>query len=468
MDNNNNRFQDYSSPEPYNPDVQYGFATENSMSSNDSVNDAAQSDTFNGTASNDNFSNTASNTAFNNAAQNGTYGASDYRNDGTFQENSGYNQGNSGYNLNGQYYPGGGNAGAGYTNSSYGTMNNGAYSYGSGSYNAAARTVPLDRKGRPLHNRFGMKLTFSILGIIFSCFLLLGSAVYALIPLILSVLALIFACMQNKYYEEGKWDSFKGAARTSTVFLWIDFAVWMVLLILFFIGLTAILMLGKSKAEDLGMPDWDNPSSGYEYDYDDDRDTDGFDTDDSDLDDIYDDIDKDLKDVKINDLDGQHVPDMEGFNEFMLQGSQVILPMSVEAFYNAGFHMEKDYESKKIEPGHSDGFAYYDMNENYIGTMFIYNTGKRSIDAVDGIIGGITINESDEIDLRLIEGLSFKSSPADAVKVFGEDVSDYHTNEFYSYYSWYFEKGGYTTSIELDFEDDDLDEVWIMNYDELE
>ncbi len=43
-----------------------------------------------------------------------------------------------------------------------------------------------------------------------------------------------------------------------------------------------------------------------------------------------------------------------------------------------------------------------------------------------------------------------------------------HEDDGYGYYSWYFKDGGYYTSIELDFDGEELKEVWIMNCQQLE
>lgn len=417
-DNNKNSFQDYSAPEPYDPDVQYGFPSRN----------VAQTDQQ--------------------TTQQQYTQQTDQQTVGQTAQSTG------GYNLNGQYYQnssGSYNAGTGNPNAAYGMPNDSGYHYGGGNYSSTARTVPLDRKGRPLRNRFGMKLTFSILGIVFGLIFMFLSPCYGLIPLVLSIIALVFTCMQNKHYKEGNWPVFQSTAKVSAVLLWVDLGVWVVILIFFIIAMIVLFSIGNDFFDELGLDDMNLPSSGYESDY-------GSD-------------DKDDAPVKndgeIHSLEGERVPDVEGFNQFTLQGETFTIPMSVDDFYEAGFYLQEDSQKENLEPENSNGYAYYDADGNYLGTLFVYNTTDRSIQVKDGMIGGITVNQIDGIDFQMVGGLTFDSSLKDAAAVLGTAVTDMDESGAYGYYQWYFENGGYATSVELDFDEDKMNEVWIMNYAEL-
>ena len=83
------------------------------------------------------------------------------------------------------------------------------------------------------------------------------------------------------------------------------------------------------------------------------------------------------------------------------------------------------------------------------------------------MIGGITINGYDNVDFALVGGLGFGTTLADAVDVFGADVTEAHIDGDYGYYKWLFDHG-YSTSIELDYSSGKLNEVWIMKYDTLQ
>lgn len=73
------------------------------------------------------------------------------------------------------------------------------------------------------------------------------------------------------------------------------------------------------------------------------------------------------------------------------------------------------------------------------------------------------ISRSEGTTLQIVGGLSFDSTKEDAASVLGNEVTRQSQSDSGSYYFWYFEDGGYSTSLELDFEGSDLREIWIMN-----
>lgn len=369
---------------------------------------------------------------------------------------------------NSQYQYGDENYNYGYGNYNY---NNGNYNYGNENYNFGynpynqdMRRIPLDSKGCPLRNRFGMKLTFAIIEIVFSVIgVITGSYILGLIPLVLSILACIFVCLQNRDFHNGDWEGFMSKSKGATVLLWIAFGFIMVWLILVIVVIVLFFAVGattfSSLFDELGLKDME-PDYKYEYNYDKDEEP----ADNSDRDDTSDyDTDK----TEINDLEGGYVPMVEGFNSFSLEGADITLPMALNDFLAAGFYMKDEDLEEILEENNSYGYAYYSSeNDQYLGTIFVYNVLNQDIQVKDGMVGGITINEGygdETVDLELIGGLSFGTSPEDAIDVFGSDVTERHMDGDYSYYSWQFTYG-YPTSIELDYNSGKLREVWIMNY----
>lgn len=63
----------------------------------------------------------------------------------------------------------------------------------------------------------------------------------------------------------------------------------------------------------------------------------------------------------------------------------------ISEFEKAGFTISND-EEKKIKPGESDGYAYYEEDGTYRGTIFIFNTSDKDIVPEKGIVGGLTLN----------------------------------------------------------------------------
>ena len=159
---------------------------------------------------------------------------------------------------------------------------------------------------------------------------------------------------------------------------------------------------------------------------------------------------------------------VEGFNSFRLMGADITLPMPVQDFMEAGFYLQDEDLDEMIEANNSYGYAYYSrQTDEYLGTIFVYNTSSKDQKVQDGIIGGITINGYDNVDLTLVGDLGFGTTLADAVDVFGADVTGAYIDDDYGYYKWLFDHG-YSTSIELDYSSGKLNEVWIMKYDTLQ
>ncbi len=84
--------------------------------------------------------------------------------------------------------------------------------------NYATGGVPLDEKGQPLKNNFGLKLFFSILEMLTCC-------MCNPVTLVLGIFGCVYAVKANNAYQEGKWDEFKGHAKTSSICLWVGLAV---------------------------------------------------------------------------------------------------------------------------------------------------------------------------------------------------------------------------------------------------
>lgn len=88
---------------------------------------------------------------------------------------------------------------------------------------------------------------------------------------------------------------------------------------------------------------------------------------------------------------------------------QFSIPCKFSEFEKAGFTISND-EEKKIKPGESDGYAYYEEDGTYRGTIFIFNTSDKDIVPEKGIVGGLTLNpgftgEKNDLKLAGIWGL---------------------------------------------------------------
>lgn len=353
----------------------------------------------------------------------------------------------------------------------------GGYSYGNGSYNGNQGGVPLDKYGRPFKNNFGMKLAFSIIEMVVGVGLTCArSWCFGMIPLGLAIIACVMVCMQNKHYREGNWSSFLSAKRASNALMWVAFGFYIVFLVLVIVVVVIALVAGVSLLEELGpdlsldslqdiqnayessdnLPDFDEDLDfGFEPDdYDDDYDYD------NDYDD-YDDHDHDGSGSSYDTINGENLY-IDGFNDFRLNGSRVLLPVDMENFLKAGFMLNDEDMETLIPAGSYDGYAYYDENGNYLGTVFVYNVTGKDLPVPEGIAGGITVNNYDGTTLELVNGITFDTPADEAVAALGNPTGTSGGDGDVTL-EWYM-NDRYGSSLEFDYWDGELSEVWIMNY----
>ena len=369
----------------------------------------------------------------------GQYNANDqYGTSGQYNANAQYNtNGQYGadnqYNMNGQYYTNGQYNQAGQYN-----MNGQQYQYNNG-YGQG----PVDNNGRPIPNNFGMKLTFSILITIF-------------LSKIFGILSIVFTCLQNKAYKEGRWDDFKNKRKLSNVFLWIGLILGIIMFVVSIVFAGAIFKEVYNAFSDYEYSD------DYDYDYDYDYD----DSDDSDYDFDYDDAsDTDLESDYVY---GNSTFDFDAVEDMTINGAAVSVPMSVTDFVDTtGYdtYIEMDLDSYDLS-GHNGGeFAYID-DENGCSLIDIYNGSDDEAKAIDGTIGGIKLDFEDTSAPIQFEyrGITNDSSIDDVLDVFGE--ADTRYNGEYSTELTYYTTNGW---LEFDWDTDgEMISIWLENYGEID
>ena len=363
----------------------------------------------------------------------GQYNAYDqYGTSGQYNANAQYNtNGQYGadnqYNMNGQYYANGQYNQAGQYN-----MNGQQYQYNNG-YGQG----PVDNNGRPIPNNFGMKLTFSILITIF-------------LSKIFGILSIVFSCLQNKAYKEGRWDDFKNKRKLSNVFLWIGLILGIIMFVVSIVFAGAIFKEVYNAFSDYEYSD--------DYDYDD--------SDDSDYDFDYDDAsDTDLESDYVY---GNSTFDFDAVEDMTINGAAVSVPMSVTDFVDTtGYdtYIEMDLDSYDLS-GHNGGeFAYID-DENGCSLIDIYNGSDDEAKAIDSTIGGIKLDFEDTSAPIQFEyrGITNDSSIDDVLDVFGE--ADTRYNGEYSTELTYYTTNGW---LEFDWDTDGkMISIWLENYGEID
>ena len=366
----------------------------------------------------------------------GQYNAYDqYGTNGQYNANAQYNtDGQYGadnqYNMNGQYYTNGQYNQAGQYN-----MNGQQYQYSNG-YGQG----PVDSNGRPIPNNFGMKLTFSILVTIF-------------LSKIFGILSIVFTCLQNKAYKEGRWDDFKNKRKLSNVFLWIGLILGIIMFVVSIVFAGAIF---KEVYNAFGDYDY---SDDYDYDYD-------YDYDDSDDDFDYDDASD--TDSESDYVYGNSTFDFDAVEDMTINGAAVSVPMSVTDFIEAtGFdtYTEGDLDTYDLS-SHNGGELIYIDDENKCSLIDIYNGSDDDIKAIDGTIGGIKLDFEDTSSPIQFEykGITNDSSIDDVLDAFGE--ADTRYNGEYSTELTYYTTNGW---IEFDWDTDgEMISIWLENYGEID
>ncbi len=314
---------------------------------------------------------------------------------------------------------------------------------------------PVDKKGKPMQNRFGMKLTFSILEILtlFSCNLLTG---------ILGIISCVFTAKANTAYKESRWDDFKSAAKTSAICLWVGFAgfivefiVWIVLIVV--VGFSAASFIGSDATELYNDSNYD-----YEYDYDSD-----YNYDDEEDSEDSEETETTLSVTPSNVTAGSGITD----TTITLNGATFTLPVSYSDFKAAGFSISSDDEVYVLNPGYySSTITLYDANGNDIGYCAIYDNTDAPAALSECMVYGVTLHFADYYDavgdIVLPNGVTAASTKDEVMTAYGEPDDSYESDdaEYDSQdYTWYYHNDAYyddyNNSLQISYWDGVIDEI---------
>lgn len=350
----------------------------------------------------------------------------------------------SGQQYNGQQYNG-----QQYNGQQYNPYNNGQYTNQYNNMYGNIGGVPVDEKGQPLKNRFGMKLTFSILEII-SC---------NLISLIMGILGCVFTSKANSAYKEGRWEEFKSSAKTATVVLWVGLGGIILSLFMWIIMIVAAVQEIEPYEDEIS----DIMENNGDIDYDD----------------LYDQLMQDSygSGNSYNDDsygDQYKVPDASELSDwytFAINGEVYSVPNYPDSYTAAGLTWEDCYYTDKIA---EDDYELYYLEDpvsgETIGLVWIANVGVGSCSPEDGIAFQVNI-ENESIyggykpNLVFGDGLTFDSSIEDIIAYYGEPDDESHYSDSSSSsdtYYWYMDDD--YCGIEVDFYDGQFYEIYIEYY----
>lgn len=337
-----------------------------------------------------------------------------------------------------------------------------------GGYNPYGNgNVPLDKKGQPLKNRFGMKLTFSILEMISG----------NLISLICGIIACVFTCKANTSYKEGKWEEFKSNAKISNIFLWIGLGVCLAFYVIVIILIAAV---GLSVLPFVGSGNSGSSVGSGSYDYYDEQDYNYYD-DDADEEETEDYAD-DWEEEDTEDADTGYasagVTAGSGYTDptVTINGATVTFPLSYADFVaETGLTMDADETGDIVS---ADGYDNYDITNAYdsegndVCSIWLYNMSGSDLAMEDCYVAGIiAYNDgySETPDLVMQNGITFASTQDEvrtALGVPSDTYSDtYSDGSLYETWNWDYADpdSDYFDEVEIEFVDGVITKIEVDN-----
>lgn len=336
-----------------------------------------------------------------------------------------------------------------------------------GGYNPYGN-VPLDKKGQPLKNRFGMKLTFSILEMISG----------NLISLICGIIACVFTCKANTAYKEGKWEEFKSNAKISNICLWIGLGVCLAFYVIVIILIAAV---GLSVLPFVGSGNSGSSVGSGSYDYYDEQDYNYYDDDDADEEETEDYAD-DWEEEDTEDADTGYasagVTAGSGYTDptVTINGATVTFPLSYADFVaETGLTMDADETGDIVS---ADGYDNYDITNAYdsegndVCSIWLYNMSGSNLAMEDCYVAGIiAYNDgySTAPDLVMQNGITFASTQDEVRTALGEPSNTY--SDTYSdgslYESWNWDyadpDSDYFDEVQIEFVDGVITKIEVDN-----
>lgn len=170
----------------------------------------------------------------------------------------------------------------------------------------------------------------------------------------------------------------------------------------------------------------------------------------------------------------QYFYEPKSYNEFLLEGKQVTLPISVDDFKKLGFIFEEDLSTSVVEAKSFEtvGFTNKKFKDTgFLGYAYIYNAGEEMISEDEGIIIGLQITYMPQVgfmqidypQIKLLNGITFDSTKQEIEEAYGQaDVADYA-------YIWYQEnyEQNYFDLLSIEYSDEQMLFVTIQYMGEL-
>lgn len=360
--------------------------------------------------------------------------------------------GNESYGQTEQQY---GNQGYGQTEQQYGNQSYGQQ-YGEQSFgrNYGMGAVPLGEDGQPLKNRFGMKMTFSILEILSCCSC-------NIVTMVLGIVGCIFTTKANNAYKQGDAQEYKTNAKTASICLWIGLGVGLVYLIM---GIFAWTVGGYGKVfMDAFWEGYNSVDSSYEQDHNNgntgsgsDAPVVGSDEDGTGTQKISEDTES--KDDASVPAPSANVVPGEGFTDasITVNGVTVTLPLSYTELKELGFSTDETSENTTVETSEYYYVDLLDTSGAELGSVYVGNLTESSIALKDGVVFGFWFTsddlENDKLEVSFNNGLTDHAVKEDFMTAFGEPDYSYESEDSdYQSYQWYNHNEMYSDTSENSF-----------------
>lgn len=262
---------------------------------------------------------------------------------------------------------------------------------------------PVGKDGRPLENRYGMKLVFSILEIV-SC---------NFITLVMGIIGCVYTNKANKAYMDGRWEDFRSYAKSSAICLWTGLGTFVAGIFLLILLWTAG-GLGEAFMEGF----WEGYYSTYSsYTY-------------------------------SSNTAGESV---------YVDDTYIGIPLTYREIEAAGFSLSTYDNYETLDGGEFGLYKLQNREEDTVCWGWFYNRNSWEEDITECMIIGIDVDYNCENyeSFKTSEGLGFFDSMEDYITVYGEPDRRKEEIDSETLY-WYLDNGSdkIWRVIEVTFEGD--------------
>lgn len=302
-----------------------------------------------------------------------------------------------------------------------------------------------DATGKPLQNRFALKLVLSIM-------MIMGCCCSNFFLVIVGIIALVFTCKANTAYQQGDAESFQRNAKVSSVLLGIGGVVLALVLI---VGVIFFSVVNQDFKDTTGTNMWELFD---EEIWDDFEDVLGINP------------DYEEPEVSYERFADRETPLPDCFKDFSIAGHKCSMPLSYRALQEANLSLDDFSESMEIRQGDLEVFSLY-WDEWCFGNVCFTNYWETTMDIANSRISSITFYNEPDAPAKLVffGDITWESSYEEIEKLLGKPqyiyTEEYETLGTYKHYTWSFSEEGNSQGVVASFVNGELYEITIEWFD---